>query len=180
MGMSNEPTWDEIQAAKPAAERYRRSDAPARRRPPERTSDYPGRRNERGGQGSSEQQSLGDIEERMSTCEEELAALADALLTAEREAAEAKADWHRHRDTVLLHIANTAADQGAKDTREARAKGETDPHTGMTGEDLYAKSLITEAHAKGVAKALAALQSRASLLQSLAKGVRYATGTGQY
>jgi hypothetical protein len=31
-----------------------------------------------------------------------------------------------------------------------------------------------------VAKALAALQSRASLLQSLAKGVRYATGTGQY
>ena len=111
-------------------------------------------------------------------CDDELADLVEQHYNVAETAASAKADWEAHRDRVLVRLADKG-DKEAQDIREARAKrahvDDHDPESPL-GEDLYRTHLILAATEKSVDRNLKAVQSRATALMSVAKGIRNASG----
>lgn len=122
--------------------------------------------------------SLGEVEERIWECDQGLAELVDQHYDASREAAEAKADWYGHRDKVLVQLADNPGKIEAADIREARARrarqDPSDPES-PTGDQLYRTYKILEANQESVQRAMYALQSRLSALQTLARGIQGVT-----
>lgn len=118
--------------------------------------------------------SLGEIEQRLIACDDELARLVDEHFYVSRDRAHAEADWKSHLGRVLVKIAD-AGDKGAQDIREARARAthvdSTDPDS-PTGEDLYRTYKVLEAAESNTDRAVRALQTRMMGLMAVAKGVR--------
>ncbi len=117
---------------------------------------------------------LGEIERRIMRCDDELAQLVDDHYKAAEEAAEAEADWKRHRDRVLVALADSGEKEAA-DIREARAKRtRIDPHDAgsMLGDDLYRLYKILEAREKSIDRNIRAIQTRMTGLMSIARGIR--------
>jgi len=124
---------------------------------------------------------LGEIEQRIMRCDDQLAELVDDHFNAAEETAEAEARWKGHRDRVLVILA-ASEDKGAADIREAKAKRtREDPNEpdSPLGEDLYRIYKIMEAREKSIDRAIRALQTRMTGLMSVAKGIRAATGSGE-
>lgn len=126
---------------------------------------------------------LGEIERRIMRCDDELEQLVEDHYNAAEEAASAEADWKRHRDRCLLAIANAdetddflKAVGKSADLREAYAKGvRTDPDdlsNPETGDDLYRLYKILEARERSIDRHIRAVQTRATALMSVAKGIR--------
>lgn len=117
---------------------------------------------------------LGDIERRIMRCDDELAQLVEDHYRAAEEAAEAEANWKQHRDRILVMIADRGSKEAA-DIREARAKrtriDATDPDS-MMGEDLYRLYKILEARERSIDRHIRAIQTRATALMSVARGIR--------
>lgn len=117
---------------------------------------------------------LGDIERRIMRCDDELAQLVEDHYKAAEEAAAAEADWKRHRDRVLVALADNGEKEAA-DIREARAKrtriDPRDPNSEL-GEDLYRYYKILEAREKSIDRHIRAIQTRATALMSVARGIR--------
>lgn len=117
---------------------------------------------------------LGDVERRIMRCDDDLAQLVEDHYRAAEEAAEAEADWKRHRDRVLVALADSGEKEAA-DIREARAKRtRTDPRDPESplGEDLYRLYKILEAREKSIDRHIRAVQTRATALMSVARGIR--------
>lgn len=121
---------------------------------------------------------LAEVERRIMRCDDEIARLVEDHFTAAEDAASAEADWKQHRDRCLVRIADRG-DKEAADIREARAKvafvDAGDPKS-LRGEDLYRTYKLLEAREKSVDRALRAVQTRASGLMSVAKGIRHPSG----
>ena len=117
---------------------------------------------------------LGDVERRIMRCDDELAQLVEDHYRAAEEAAEAEADWKQHRDRVLVALADNGEKEAA-DIREARAKrtrvNPRDPES-VLGEDLYRLYKILEAKEKSIDRHIRAIQTRATALMSVARGIR--------
>ena len=122
--------------------------------------------------------SLGEIEMRLMRCDDELTRLTMEHYHAAEEAAEAESDWKRHRDRVLVMLADRSIKEAA-DIREARAKAARvdgrDPDS-PKGEDLYHTYKLLEARERSIDRHLRAVQVRSTTLMSVAKGVRGAGG----
>lgn len=117
---------------------------------------------------------LGDIERRIMRCDDELAQLVEDHYRAAEEAAAAEADWKQHRDRVLVALADNGEKEAA-DIREARAKRtRVDPRNpdSELGEDLYRLYKILEAREKSIDRHIRAIQTRATALMSVARGIR--------
>ena len=117
---------------------------------------------------------LGEIERRIMRCDDELAKLVEDHYRAAEEAAIAEADWKRHRDRVLVQLADSGA-KDAADIREARAKRtHSDPRDPQSplGDDLYRLYKILEAREKSIDRNIRAVQTRATALMSVARGIR--------
>ena len=121
--------------------------------------------------------SLGEVERRIMRVDDELADLVEQHYNAAEQAAEAEADWKRHRDRVLVAIADRG-DKEAADIREARAKRSrvdpSDPDSAI-GDDLYRLYKIFEARETSIDRHIRAIQTRATALMSVAKGIRGVT-----
>lgn len=117
---------------------------------------------------------MGDVENRLLRAEFELAELTSIHMGLANDAAEAEADWKAHRDRVIVRIANSG-DKMAADMREAHARMEIDPKTGMSGEDLYRRYKVTEAAAESSARAMRAIEARLGSFQTLAANLRKVT-----
>jgi hypothetical protein len=121
--------------------------------------------------------SLGEVERRIMQIDDELAKLVEEHYGAAEQAAVAEADWKGHRDRVLVGIADRG-DKEAADIREARAKcslvDPLDPHS-ASGDDLYRLYKIYEAREKSIDRHIRAVQTRATALMSVAKGIRGVT-----
>lgn len=121
--------------------------------------------------------SLGEIERRLMRIDDELAAAVEEHFGAAEEAGGAKADWEAHLSRILVLL----ADQGEKeaaDIREARARrARQDPQdpASPTGDDLYRIYKILEGREKSIDRQIRALQTRATALMSVAKGIRGVT-----
>jgi hypothetical protein len=117
---------------------------------------------------------LGDIERRIMRCDDELAQLVEDHYRAAEEAASAEADWKQHRDRVLVALADNGGKEAA-DIREARAKrtrvDPRDPQSQL-GEDLYRLYKILEARERSIDRNIRAIQTRATALMSVARGIR--------
>ena len=117
---------------------------------------------------------LGEIERRIMRCDDELAELVDDHYRAAEEAAEAEAEWKRHRDRILVALADSGTKEAA-DIREARAKrtrtNPNDPDS-MFGEDLYRLYKILEAREKSIDRNIRAIQTRMTGLMAVARGIR--------
>jgi hypothetical protein len=117
---------------------------------------------------------LGDVERRIMRCDDELSRLVDEHYKAAEEAAAAEADWKQHRDRVLVSLADSGGKEAA-DIREARAKrtrvDPRDPES-MLGEDLYRLYKILEARERSIDRHIRAIQTRATALMSVARGIR--------
>lgn len=107
-------------------------------------------------------------------CDDELSRLVDEHYKAAEEAAAAEADWKQHRDRVLVSLADSGGKEAA-DIREARAKrtrvDPRDPES-MLGEDLYRLYKILEARERSIDRHIRAIQTRATALMSVARGIR--------
>ena len=117
---------------------------------------------------------LGDIERRIMRCDDELAQLVEDHYRAAEEAAAAEADWKQHRDRVLVALADSGEKEAA-DIREARAKRtRVDPRNpdSELGEDLYRLYKILEARERSIDRNIRAIQTRATALMSVARGIR--------
>lgn len=120
---------------------------------------------------------LGEIERRIIRCDDELAQLVEDHYRAAEEAAEAESDWKRHRDRVLVALADSGEKEAA-DIREARAKRtrvKPDDPDSMIGEDLYRIYKIYEARERSIDRHIRAIQTRMTGLMSVAKGIRGVT-----
>jgi hypothetical protein len=107
-------------------------------------------------------------------CDDELAQLVEDHYRAAEEAAAAEADWKQHRDRVLVALADNGEKEAA-DIREARAKRtRVDPRNpdSELGEDLYRLYKILEAREKSIDRHIRAIQTRATALMSVARGIR--------
>lgn len=120
-------------------------------------------------------------------CDDELADLVEQHYYAAEEAASAEADWKQHRDRCLLVVANASEFEAEKiaasksqDLREAYAKSmPTHPYDeGNTelGEDLYRTYKILAARETSIDRHIKAVQTRATALMSVARGIRQASG----
>jgi len=120
---------------------------------------------------------LGDVERRIMRCDDDLADLVEDHYRAAEDAASAEADWKQHRDRVLVALADRGEKEAA-DIREARAKrariDPTDPNS-ILGEDLYRTYKVLEARERSIDRHLRAVQTRATALMSVARGIRGAT-----
>lgn len=118
--------------------------------------------------------SLGEIEQRIMRCDDELAELVQEHYNAAEDAATAEADWKAHRDRVLVLLADRPEKEAA-DIREARAKAAridgSDPLS-LKGEDLYRAYKILEARERSISRHIYAVNTRVGGLQSVAKGIR--------
>lgn len=136
-----------------------------------------GRTRDDGGQMLPELPSLGEVERRIMRVDDELADLVEQHYSAAEQAAEAEADWKSHRDRILVGIADRG-DKEAADIREARAKrarvDPSDPDSAI-GDDLYRLYKIFEAREKSIDRHIRAVQTRATALMSVAKGIRGVT-----
>jgi hypothetical protein len=121
--------------------------------------------------------SLGEVERRIMRVDDELADLVEQHYSAAEQAAGAEADWKSHRDRILVAIADRG-DKEAADIREARAKrarvDPSDPDSAI-GDDLYRLYKIFEAREKSIDRHIRAVQTRATALMSVAKGIRGVT-----
>jgi hypothetical protein len=115
-----------------------------------------------------------DVEAKILQIDAELEELVHEHYSASQNAAEAAADWKMHKSRVAVSLANEGK-RSAEDFREAKALVSTD-RNGTKGEDLYRRHLMTEAEEKSVEKHMRALMARLSGLQSIARGLRSATG----
>jgi hypothetical protein len=117
---------------------------------------------------------LGEIERRIMRCDDELARLVEDHYRAAEEAAEAEADWKRHRDFVLVMLADSGTKEAA-DIREARAKRARvdgrDPNSPL-GDDLFRLYKILEAREKSIDRNIRAVQTRMTGLMAVARGIR--------
>lgn len=117
---------------------------------------------------------LGEIERRIMRCDDELAQLVDDHYRAAEEAATAEADWKRHRDRVLVALADNGEKEAA-DIREARAKrtrvNPANPDSEI-GDDLYRLYKILEAREKSIDRHIRAVQTRMTGLMAVARGIR--------
>ncbi len=118
--------------------------------------------------------SLMEVERRILACDTRLSELVEDYAELTDAAARAKAEWEEHRDRVIVGIAATG-ERTSEDVRLATAKLAISSR-GTPGEELYRIYLITQAAADSCAKALYAVQSRLSALQTLARGLRQVTG----
>jgi hypothetical protein len=117
---------------------------------------------------------LGEIERRIMRCDDELARLVEDHYRAAEDAASAEADWKRHRDRVLVALADSGEKEAA-DIREARAKRtRVDPTdtASMLGDDLYRLYKILEAREKSIDRNIRAIQTRMTGLMAVARGIR--------
>lgn len=117
---------------------------------------------------------LMEVERRILACDTRLAELVEDYAELTDSAAAAKAEWEEHRDRVIVGIANSG-ERTSEDVRLATAKLAISSR-GTPGEELYRIYLITQAAADSCAKALYAVQSRLSALQTLCRGLRQVTG----
>lgn len=122
--------------------------------------------------------SLAEVEQRLARVDDELSELVLDLEETAEARANAEADWCNHRDRILVWIADQG-DKEAADIREARARlalvNPEDPENKTTGADLYRTFKILEALEKSQSRACTSLQTRATTLMSVAKGIRNVT-----
>jgi len=120
---------------------------------------------------------IGEVEQRIMRCDDELAQAVNDLYDWEDRAANAKADWEQHLHTQLVLIADelAAKDQKSDATyREGVAKGRLNAD-GVSGHDLYRAYKAMEGGARSVGKHVSALQTRMSGLQTVHAGIRGVT-----
>lgn len=104
--------------------------------------------------------------------------LVEELTRESRRRAEAEAQWKSHLHSVVARMASSG-ERTAKDSREAAAMEEPDPHTGMMGRDLHRSYLMARASEEATKEAMRARESQLSSIQTLIRGVRQATGLDQ-
>lgn len=162
-------TWGDARSRSDAVREKHRRDQRGRSREPFQGRPLP------------ETPSLGEIEQRIIRCDDELAELVEDHFHAAEDTAEAESRWKGHRDRVLVILA-ASEEKSAADIREAKAKrtreDPNDPASPL-GEDLYRDYKIMEAREKSIDRAIRGLQTRMTGLMSVAKGLRSVTGTGE-
>lgn len=114
---------------------------------------------------------MGEVEQRLMAADTELEHLVHEHMRLCEEAAHAEANWKGHRDRVIVQML-AKGERTAADTREAYARSGVDPETGQSGEELYRSYKLTEARAGSSARAMKALESRMSVLQTIASNLR--------
>jgi len=151
----------------------RRDEGPERpgREGPRRVSDLDHGRQEPDGLPYAHLMSMGEVEERIIRAEEELVKLTETHMDLSERAAHAKADWMAHLSRVLVRLAHSG-EKGASDTREAVARSEMDPITGLEGNDLYRTYKVLTETAGAQARAMRAVESRVNAWQSIAANLR--------